>query len=297
MSIKKKLFILLVIISSSFAANAQRTDVGIMLGGSYYYGDVVNGLDLNSIGPSFFGFLRYRLGERVALRANVGYVKVSGDDANSSSEWQVARNWNFQTPIIEGSLVGEFNFKADRNKGRRFANPFIPYVFAGVGFFNFTPQTEFNGAFIQTAPLALSGKTYSTSAICVPFGGGFRYYLAKNFQLGFELGIRYTTTSYIDDIAPDDRYVDPSTTPDPSTTAAIYARSASEKNVGDFRSKMGAPKDSYGSGIVNKVLQGSDFYFAYGITAAFTLGKVSGGGGGGRGRAPMGKAIRCPRFY
>lgn len=295
MSIKNKLAVFF-ILCFSVVARSQNMDIGILAGGSYYYGDVVNNLDVKSIGPSFGGFIRYRLGQRLALRAFGGYAKVQGEDANSTSDWQISRNWNFQSTIIEGSLIAEFNLKADRNKGRRFVNPFIPYVFGGIGFFTFDPKTNVNGTFISTAPLKLSGASYSTSAICVPIGMGFRYYMSKKFQLGFELGIRYTTTSYIDDIAPNDRYVDPNTTPSPDVTRLIYSKSLSDKNVGDFRSKMGAPKDSYGSGFANKLIQNSDFYFIYGLTASYTLGKTS-GGGGGRGRGPSGKAIRCPRFY
>ena len=296
MSIKNKLTLLLILCFSGMV-KSQNMDIGILAGGSYYYGDVVNSLDVKSIGPSFGGFIRYRLGQRLALRAFAGYARVQGDDANSTSDWQIARNWNFQSTIIEGSLIAEFNLKADRNKGRRFVNPLIPYIFGGIGFFTFDPKTNVNGTFISTAPLKLSGISYSTSAICVPIGLGFRYYMSKRFQLGFELGARYTTTSYIDDIAPDNRYVDPSITTDPAITRLIYSRSTADKNIGDFRSKMGAPKVSYGSGFVNKLIQNSDFYFMYGLTASYTLGKVSGGGSrGGRGGA-SGKPIRCPRFY
>lgn len=295
MSIKKKLVVLFMICCVGLV-KAQNTDIGLLVGGSYYYGDVVNSLDVKSIGPSFGGFIRYRLGQRLALRAFGGYAKVQGDDQNSTSDWQINRNWNFESTIIEGSLIAEFNLKADRNKGRRFANPLIPYVFAGIGFFTFDPKTNLNGTLISTAPLKLSGISYSTSAICVPVGLGFRYYVAKKFQLGFEMGMRYTTTSYIDDIAPENRYVDPAITGDPALTRVIYARSTSDKNIGDYRSKMGTPKEAYGSGVVNKIIQNSDFYFMYGLTAAYTLGKSS-GGGGGRSRGSSGKAIRCPRFY
>jgi hypothetical protein len=295
MGIQRKIIIIFILLSSGLV-RAQKVDVGVLLGGSYYYGDVVNSLDLKSIGPSAGAFIRYRIGQRLALRAFAGYAKIQGDDKNSTSDWQVSRNWNFESTITEGSLIAEFNLKADRNTGRRFMNPLVPYVFAGVGYFTFDPKTDINGTLVSTAPLKLSGISYATSAICVPVGLGFRYYIAKKFQLGFEMGIRYTTTSYLDDIAPENRYVDPDITTSPSITRLIYSRSISDKNIGDYRSKMGTPKDVYGSGIVNRIIQNSDFYFMYGLTAAYTIGGKSGRGGRG-GRGPSGKAIRCPRFY
>lgn len=278
------------------SAMAQKLDAGLLLGGSYYYGDVVNELEPSTMRAAVGGFLRYRLGGRFAIKAYGGYNKVSGDDQLSESEWQKQRNWSFETDIIEGSLQLEWNLIEDRNRGRRFANPFIPYLFGGVGMFSFTPKSDFNGQMQSLAPLQLSGVAYSQNGICIPFGFGARYYVARKFQLGFELGIRYTNTSYIDDIAPDNYYQNPSTTPFPTLTEYYYARSTSNKNPGDLRSKMGNVKEGSGSNGFNQFLGASDFYVTMGLTAAYTFGEATGGGSGSRGRS-YGKAIRCPRFY
>lgn len=292
-----KIFILLIITSFvSTTVNAQKIDVGILLGGSYYYGDVVNELEPSTMRGAVGGFLRYRLGNRFAIKAYGGFNQVSGDDQLSESEWQRQRNWTFQTNILEGSLQLEWNLIEDRNRGRRFANPFIPYLFGGIGMFNFTPKSDFNGQMVSLAPLQLSGVPYETNGICVPFGIGARYYVARKFQLGFELGLRYTNTSYIDDIAPDNVYQNPSTTPSPTLTQYFYSRSTANRNPGDLRSKMGNVKEGTGSNGFNQFLGASDFYVIMGVTAAYTFGEATGGGGGSRGRS-YGKAIRCPRFY
>jgi hypothetical protein len=120
--------------------------------------------------------------------------------------------------------------------------------------------------------------------------------VARKIQIGFELGIRYTNTSYIDDIAPDNVYQDPSTTPFPTLTQYYYARSTANRNTGDLRSKMGNVKEGTGSNGLNQFLGASDFYVTTGLTASYTFGEAKGGGGGSRGRN-YGKAIRCPRFY
>lgn len=282
---------------ATLPTQAQKADIGLLAGASYYYGDVVNEFTPSAFGPAFGGFLRYRLGDRFALKGFAGYIKISGDDQYSSSEWQKQRNWTFETSIIEASLQGEFNLVEDRNRGRRFANPFIPYLFGGIGFISFNPQGDYMGTMFDLAPLQLSGYAYKTSAITVPFGFGFRYYVARNFQIGAEFGIRYTTTSHLDDIAPNDKYVVASTTPNPQLTNYFYAKSTANRNPGDLRSKMGAVKGESGSNGFNAALGASDLYFVNAITFAYTFGSGGGGTGGGRGRSSGGKAIRCPRFY
>ncbi|MES2690801.1 MAG: DUF6089 family protein [Bacteroidota bacterium] len=286
MRIPFRLFVILFLITAAKTISAQKVDVGLLLGGSYYYGDVVNEVEPTTIRPAFGAFVRYRLTDRLALKAFGGYAVVSGDDQLSESTWQQQRNWSFESTIIEGSLQAEFNLLEDRNRGRRFANPFIPYLFLGVGGFYFQPKSEFNGTLQSTAELQLSGVAYSQTAIAVPMGIGFRYYVSHKIQLGFEFGMRYTTTSYIDDIGGSDVYVDPSTTPFPDVTRYYYARSVANNNPGDLRGKMGLA-----------ALKVNDIYFIYGLTASYTLGKTKGGAGGSRGGKPSGKAIRCPRFY
>ncbi len=296
MKILSKILVLL-IFTFTLAGNtqAQKLDLGLLLGGSYYYGDVVNELEPSTVGAAVGGFLRYRLGGRVALKGYVGYNSISGDDKLSESKWQQERNWTFETSIIEASLQAEFNLIEDRNRGRRFANPFIPYLFAGVGTINFTPKSEYNGVMTNVAPLQLSGVAYATSAIAVPFGIGARFYASRNFQLGFEFGVRYTNTSYLDDIAPNNFYIDPNLTPNPTMTKYYYGRSVANKNPGDLRSKMGnTKKEDYGSNGFNQFLGASDLYVTMGVTAAYTFGQ---GGGGGGGRRGYGKVLGCPRFY
>src|SRR3954465_579474 len=104
-----KLFVTLSFLTAAFTLKAQNMDIGLLLGGSYYYGDVVNEIEPSTIRPAFGGFIRYRLGERLALKAFGAYAKVTGDDKLSESEWQQQRNWSFESTIIEGSIQAEFN--------------------------------------------------------------------------------------------------------------------------------------------------------------------------------------------
>ncbi len=272
MYLKRLTFAVLMLAFSTLTAYSQKVDIGGYIGASYYYGDVVNEPEPSTVRFGLGAFLRNRLNNRVALRAMGSYVQITGDDKLSSSSWQRRRNWNFTTDIFEGAVLAEFNLLEDRNRGRRFKNRMIPYVFGGVGMFYMLPKTTYNGIDIEINTLGLSGKSISEMAFCVPFGAGIRYYIKNNFQIGFEANFRYSLSSYIDGIDGNDKIVNPANLPPIGRdiqTAGLGNR------IGAKRGKMGSI---------------SDFYMTAGVTFAYTIGGAGGGRYGGR-------AMRCPRFY
>jgi hypothetical protein len=278
-----RLFLLFITLTTtSITVCAQKVDIGASIGGAYYYGDVVNEVTPSTIRPTIGGFIRYHLTSRFAVRANGLYARISGDDRLSTSEWQQERDFRFYTDILEASGVFEFNLIDDRNTGRRIRNPYIPYVFGGVGIFYYRPGTDIFGRDQSLRPLQLSGVAYSEYGVCMPFGIGLRYYAFGNFLIGAEIGLRYTNTSYLDDIGNNDRYVDPASTPFPKATEFVYNRTGANRNPGDYRGKLGLSNFNY-----------NDFYMLGTFTVSYKLGKRL----GTKGRSYGGKAIRCPRFY
>lgn len=279
MQIKKAILSAFVLVCSFTGVHSQKLDLGILLGGSYYYGDVVNEIEISTIRPAASGFIRYTLGRRLALRGNVVYARITGDDKLSSSSFQNKRDWRFFTDILEGSLVAEWNIIEDRNTGRKIWRPFVPYVYAGVGVFYYNPKTEYNGEVIGLRPLMLSGINYSQYALCFPLGIGYRYYLSKNLLFGLDFGIRYTSTSYLDDIGGSDRYIDESLMKDANLGSVLLGRTYTP---GSPRGKM-----SYSKFDIN------DLYYVGGISLAYRFDKVIGSAR----PSYQGKSIRCPRFY
>jgi hypothetical protein len=81
---------------------------------------------------------------------------------------------------------------------------FTPYVTLGLGVFSFNPYT-FTDAGEKTylSPLLTEGQNtqYSTMALCVPFGVGFKYSINPKTNLSFEVVHRFTTTDYLDDVS------------------------------------------------------------------------------------------------
>jgi hypothetical protein len=123
-------------------------------------------------------------------------------------EFNKARNLNFFSDIYEFSLHGEFNLLPN-DLNSYSARPFIPYVFLGIGIFNFNPKTTYNNNTVELQPVATEGqgsttyndfKPYNLTSICIPIGLGFRQKIADDFFLGIEGGFRFTRTNYLDDV-------------------------------------------------------------------------------------------------
>lgn len=261
---------------------SQSLEVGILAGGSYYYGDIVNEWEPSTISGAGGVFLRYHINENVALKFFGGYCRIGGADSNSKgSSYQRNRNLAFWADVYEGSVQVEYSFVKDITRGRRLRNRFIPYVFAGLGAFWFNDYA--NDPLSPAAPaklwqLGTSGKIYNQFSVCIPFGAGVRYKITSNFSLGLELGIRYTFTSWLDDVGgPSTSYLPQNQLPVFEQTKRMADRSVEQQYLYSGRQR--------GKISIN------DIYVMGGLTMAYRFG-TTGGGGGYRGRA-----IKCPRFY
>ncbi|MCG9880842.1 MAG: DUF6089 family protein [Bacteroidia bacterium] len=205
-------------------ASAQQVEVGLMLGASNYLGDLSNEtmvMKQTHFSGSLFG--RYNFNDRWAIKGNFAYGRVSGDDKNFVSEkrnyvlnqlpvqdfeFNKFRNLNFFSDIYEFSVHGEFNLlKNDINSYQ--TRPFVPYVFMGIGIFNFNPKTSYNNTTVELQPLGTEGqgsttyndiKKYNLTSICIPIGLGFRQKIGDDFFIGVEAGVRFTGTNYLDDV-------------------------------------------------------------------------------------------------
>jgi hypothetical protein len=220
----KSQFILVVFILIGLIASAQRVEVGLMLGGSNYLGDLSNEKLLmkeTHFSGSLFG--RYNFSPRFAVKGYFGYGRVSGDDKNMISEkrdyllkgvrtnnfeFNKNRNLNFYSDIYEFSLHAEYNFLPNQLNTYK-TRPFLPYIFIGLGIFNFNPKSNFGNTTVELQPLGTEGQgsttyndiaKYSLTAICIPIGLGFRQKIGDDFFIGVEGGLRFTNTNYLDDV-------------------------------------------------------------------------------------------------
>lgn len=203
----RKLFFVVIAASFGISSFAQ-VQVGVFGGVANYVGDITDKPYQNSRGA--FGLsLGYPLSNRLQLRAALTFAKVAGADSLSEQADIRLRNLDFQSPLTEFSLVGEFN-TFDMTVKR-----WSPYVFGGLAVFHFNPYTfdqQDNKVYLQ--PLGTEGeglpgypKPYSLTQLALPFGGGIKYDISEKLRIAVEVGLRKLFTDHLDDVS--GNYADP----------------------------------------------------------------------------------------
>lgn len=160
--------------------------------------------------------LRYKLSNYFALKSNLTYGRVSGDDKLTTETFRHNRNINFRSDILEVNMNFEGAFQQEQ-VGHRYRLRKVKglkgyelyfYGFAGIGIFYFNPIAEYNGKTYELRNLGTEGQgiaptreKYSQIQVCVPVGLGFKYTIDRSWGVGIELGIRKTFTDYIDDVS------------------------------------------------------------------------------------------------
>lgn len=216
-------------------------EVGILAGTSVFLGDLGGGngigtpfvkdTDFKALRPNIGVFARYNLGAHFAVRGDISYLGLRGDDAwagkksfnaenatqgDGNDAWfRYYRNLNFRSRVIEALVVGEviaYNFEL--GGGYQGYSVLSPYAMVGVGVFNFRPQALYDGQWVDLRPLATEGQglidgraPYNTTQMCIPLGVGVRWSYNDVWTIGMEINHRLTFTDYIDDVSTS--YVNP----------------------------------------------------------------------------------------
>ncbi len=213
---RNTLILLLIGFTLSFSGRSQnysRSELGVMVGTSYYIGDLNNFRHFRDAKLAGGLFYRYNVNARVAIRGTLNYLSVSADDADAKLEILQERNLNFKSTIWElgsGVELNYFPFQIghDRFKGSG-------YLFMGLAAFRMNPKTMYNGDEIALQELGTEGQgssltqksKYSLIQMAIPFGFGGRVSLGNVGSLGVEFGVRKTYTDYLDDVG-EGLYVD-----------------------------------------------------------------------------------------
>jgi hypothetical protein len=234
---KRTLLTLLLLISVTVALNAQyvtafnrKLEVGLNLGPSNFLGDLGGN---RGIGKTFLkdnnveltkiisgAFLTYYPQEWIGIRASTHFTRIEGNDGVIANQGGAElarknRNLNFRSNIFEGYVALEFLPTVFFEQDDYIQGKFRPLAIAGIGMFSYNPQTQLsNGNWVDLRPLRTEGqgvvagrKEYGKTAIAIPVGLGFKYYVTEQFTVGFEAIHRFTNTDYIDDVST--TYIDP----------------------------------------------------------------------------------------
>jgi hypothetical protein len=182
-------------------------NLGVMLGGAYYLGELNPAKHFNMMQPAVGIFYRLNQNHRLSYRFGFNFGSIMGDDSQSDDVDQLNRNLNFKSKLQEFHGVVEFNFWEYRINVDKYY--FAPYVFLGAAVLKHNPMGEIGGKYVELKPLATEGQgtplsdrgQYKLYQFTIPFGIGFKINLAHNVGLGFEWGMRKTFTDYLDDVS------------------------------------------------------------------------------------------------
>lgn len=206
--------------------NRYKKEVGISIGATNMLGDLGGGANDGSRFGDFQidasrlaigGFFKYRFHDRFAVKVNLLYGQLYGDDKTTENLGRQSRNIDVRTDLFELSGQLEYYFlrekiggqyKLQGIKGYGSSNVAM-YLFAGIGGSYFNPKgTNQAGDWVKLAPLNTEGqgldgapKDYSQMTLVFPIGLGMKYNITREIGVQFEMGMRFTTTDYLDDVS------------------------------------------------------------------------------------------------
>ncbi|MEL7120949.1 MAG: DUF6089 family protein [Bacteroidota bacterium] len=202
----KRLLFLSLIMAITYTANAQRLEFGLFGGYSVYSGDLSRqefGIYFDEVQLAYGVFTRMDVAKALSARLSINYATVAGNDVNGSNP---DRMLQFETDVIEINLVGELNFHGTAQVNDEFK--FVPYLFGGIGLYNFNPKTPFEDVMIELQPLGTEGQglpgyeqPYNLTQINFPMGIGAKIYINNSITIGLEIGARMLLTDYFDDVS------------------------------------------------------------------------------------------------
>ena len=178
------------ILLACFTSNlfSQTHELGIFLGGTNFIGDIGS---TNYIYPNQFAggvVYKYNLNPRMALRGNLNYLPIKGDDTASSNQYRNSRGYTFTNTITELAAGIEFNF-FDYNIRER-TTAYTPYILVQFAGYNSKAPD-----FVDANNRVFFKNNFSLS---IPVGIGFKGRLADNLAFAVEAAARFTFDDNLD---------------------------------------------------------------------------------------------------
>lgn len=209
----KRLLLSCLIALPLFASAQKHHEIGIWGGVSNYHGDlqtqwVPTGVQNSATYKPSGGIIyKYFVNPNVGFRFGASYISITGADSLSNIAANKLRNLSFANNMVE--VYGGFELNLLPIDMEKFH--FTPYIFGGIGAFYGKPfamdgnQEKVNlrdlGTEGQGLPMYPDRKTYPLVNAMFPFGGGVKCFVGNTVMISAEVGLRYTTTDYIDDVS------------------------------------------------------------------------------------------------
>jgi len=176
-------------ILTTLASTAQTYEIGGMLGGSNYIGDIgrTNYVYPNSF--AFGGIFKWNRSERHSFRGSIMILDLEGDDADANNSRREQRGYSFSNTVTEISIGIEYTFwEFNMHKAEPQS---APYLYTGLTYFGYN-------ALYKRASSDVITEYDNASTVAIPMVVGYKASIGTKMVLGFEIGARYTFTDNLD---------------------------------------------------------------------------------------------------
>jgi hypothetical protein len=170
---------------------AQINELGLVLGGSNYIGDVGRTDYIHPSEGAFGIIYKWNRSPRHSWRISYIHYKITADDDESEVPARALRDFDFENTIDEFSLGMEFNF-FDFNL-HELDRQFTPYIYTGLSYFIYDELYQTADGY---------EKDFRDSELAIPMVVGLKSSITPSLVLGFEIGARYTFTDNLDSSNP-----------------------------------------------------------------------------------------------
>ena len=171
---RRVIYLIFLLTGCFTSVNAQeyKYEIGGMVGGSYYMGDLNNNTIFKGLNPSLGAVFRYNPNLRWAVKTNLLWGRVSGNTDGMDNVFPNGATGKFSRNFFELGGQMEFNFMPYSDKFAYLnTKRFTPYLLMGVG-----------------ATIAPGNKTFFS--LNIPLGVGVKYKVIHRLNLGCEFSFR-----------------------------------------------------------------------------------------------------------
>jgi opacity protein-like surface antigen len=203
----KKVFIITLGCFVAFSLHAQRFHLNALGGISNYGGDLQSkAFTFKQSNAAVALGMSYELSQKLYVRSEYFLTRLGADDALSNDKYfQLRRNLNFKTVLQELTLVAEYDIL------NNYEHQLVPYVFAGIGIYRFSPYTyDSTGTKVFLHGVNTEGQglsaypdraVYKKTQLNIPMGAGVKLALSDNIRVAAEFDFRKLFTDYLDDVS------------------------------------------------------------------------------------------------
>lgn len=206
------LFAGFVLMMAPLSMNSQYFwDLGVQTGAANYLGemggneltrrDFVSDMKFSQTRTTAGAFARRKINYDFAVKGQLNWLRLSGDDKLSSNPGRNGRNLSFRNDVFELGAELQYQFYQVSNISPMSRNKtkFICYAGLGAMAVYHNPKTFYNGEWVKLRPLQTEGVAYTRVTAAIPATAGFHFTINNQYRIGWNFNWRTTFTDYLDD--------------------------------------------------------------------------------------------------